>query len=219
MRKIILTFLASYSLQLGAQFFVGSGVDYRIPSIDRLTTTQSAFSQLGYRWGRFAAVSQFQVPTGTTHWSKPEPLYGARFEWLAYSLPTDSLPVPVLKSIDWHLAISGQWNRLNHQRQISEHLGPFDVDHWSRAIYQFEYAKNEYLIGVGLSGNYGPWTGLLELQFGPQTQFDTWVYKSKLFGDGQEVIMDNYYYFENYSTLRFSFTLRRDLYSIFRNSQ
>jgi hypothetical protein len=219
MRKIFAVLFSLSCWYASAQFFVGTGIDYRIPSAERLVSTQSTFSQLGYRWGEFGLVGQFQIPSGTTHWSKPEPLYGARLEWMAYTLPTDSLTIPILKSIDWNIMVSGQWNRLNHQRQISEHLGPFDVDHWSRAIYQFEYAKNEFLIGLGLVGNYGPWTGLLELQFGPQTQFDTWVYQSKLYGDGQEVVTDNYYYFENYSTLRFNFTLRRDLYSILRNSQ
>lgn len=211
MRFLVSALLALTAHGMSAQIFTGLGAEFRSPSAERLVTTRSAVSQIGYQWGDFAAVGQFRVPSGTPHWTKPNWFGGARLEWSAYELPTDSLPLAALKAADWHVIVSGQWSRLDGHRYRSEHLGGFDTDHWTREIYQFQYGRNEFLVGLGLQGRFGSWSALAELQYGPGAQLDTWVYKSHLFNDGSQVTIDDYYYYERYSVLRASITLRKHL--------
>jgi hypothetical protein len=211
MRFAFSAFFALSTATLSSQVFSGLGSEFRSPSAQRLVNTQSAFSQIGYQWGDFAAVGQFRVPSGTPHWTKPSWFAGARLEWSAYQLPTDSLPLAALKAADWHVVVSGQWSRLDGHRYRSEHLGGFDTDHWTREIYQFQYGRNEFLVGLGLQGRFGSWSALAEVQYGPGAQLDTWVYKSNLYLDGTQTTIDDYYYYERYSVLRASLTLRKHL--------
>jgi hypothetical protein len=211
MRVLITSLALAAATAMYGQLFTGLGTEYRIPSANRLVATQNAVTQLGYQWGDFAAVGQFRIPSGVPHWTKPNWFGGARLEWSAYRIPTDSLPLPFLKAADWHVVVSGQWSRLDGHRYRSEHLGGFDTDHWTREIYQFQYGRNEFLVGLGVQGRFGSWSALAEIQYGPGAQLDTWVYKSHLYADGTQTTIDDYYYYERYSVVRASITLRKHL--------
>ena len=211
MRRPLISGLLLLSLSASAQFFTGIGAELRSPSADRLVTTRGAVTQIGYQLGDWSAVGQFRVPAGKPHWTKPNWFAGARVEWAAYALPTDSLPLGLLRQADWHLVVSGQWSRLDGHRFLSEHLGSFDTDHWTREVYQFQYGRNEFLLGLGVQGRFGSWSALAEVHYGPGAQLDTWVYKSHLMNDGSQVVIDDYYFYERYGVARLSLTLRKHL--------
>ena len=211
MRLILAPLFTLLSTGLFAQLFAGFGAEYRIPSANRMATSSSPITQIGYQWGDFAAVSQFRVPNKAPDYTVPNWIAGGRLEWLAYDLSLDSLPLPLLNAVQWQVVLSGQWSRLDGHRFRSEHLGLYETDHWTREIYQFQYGRNEFLAGIGIQGRYKSWSALAEVQYGPGARLDTWVYRSHLFQDGNEVIIDNYYFYERYNLARLSITLRKNL--------
>jgi hypothetical protein len=211
MRVILSSLLTVTAFALHGQLFTGVGGELRIPSADRLVATQSALSQIGYQSGDLAVVGQFRIPSSTTHWTQPNWFSGARLEWSAYEISTDSIPLSFIKNAEFQVVASGQWSKTGGHRFVSEHLGGFEVDHWTREIYQFQYGNNEFLVGLGLQGRFGSWSALAEVQYGPGARLDTWVYKSQLMNTGAEQILEDYYYFERFNIARLSFTLRKHL--------
>jgi len=102
-----------------------------------------------------------------------------------------------------------QWNRSSSHRFRSEHLGDFTGANWTRKIYQFQHQPNTFWAGLGLEGHWGPWSALAELQWAPWSNLDTWVFQSQLLGDGQELVIEDYYYYEHHQQIRASITLRK----------
>jgi hypothetical protein len=211
LNQLLVGALVVLSSATTAQPFIGLGADWRLPSATRLDATSNSFTQLGYQKGNWSAVAQVRIPTGVNPWSKPTWLSGARLEWAAYAIPTDSFGFKPLSKVDWRVVVSGQWSRVDNHRYQSEHLGFYTTDHWGREIYSFQHAKHEALAGVGIQGRYGLWSFLAEVQYGPGPRFDTWVYKSELHNDGSERVIEDYYFYERYQMVRFSMTLRKQL--------
>ena len=209
MRGLLFILILSVCTALHAQFFLGTGADYSLSSADRLDPSLRSYTEYGYRFNRVSASALVRIPGEAPEWTSPNWTYGARLSWNALELATDSLALPFLARADWNLGLSAQWNRSPAHRFRSEHLGEFTGSSWTRKIYQFQHQPNTFWGGLGLEGRFGSWSALAELQWAPWSNLDTWVYQSALQGDGQVVVLEDYYYYERHQQLRASLTLRK----------
>lgn len=209
MRGSIFSLILCSGTSLFAQFFFGTGADYCLSSADRLDPSLRFYTEYGYRINRMSASALVRIPGEAPEWTSPNWKYGARLSWNALELATDSLALPFLARADWNLSLSTQWNRSSAHRFRSEHLGDFTSSGWTRKVYQFQHQPNTFWAGLGLEGRFGSWSALAEVQWAPWSNLDTWVYQSNLQSDGQEVVLEDYYYYERYQQLRASITLRK----------
>ncbi len=205
----LLFVLATYSAS--AQVFAGFGIDYSAATAERLHASTRSFTELGYQYKRWTASALLRSAPGVVEWTKPDWLGGGRISYQSYEIPTDSLPFPALKKADFHVVLSGQWTQSDPSRLRSEHLGAYNVDHWTREIYQFQFNKHTFWVGTGVQGRLGSWSLLAEVQLAPWSNLDTWVYRSHLYSDGVELVQEDYYYYEKFMRIRGALTLRKHL--------
>lgn len=203
----LLCFIAfTFSWQTSnGQFFFGLGGEHRQYSAERLKPSSNMVIQLGYSWGSFSLVGQTKSSWNQQHWTSPEWLAGGRFEWRARDLTALS---NLNNGQKLYLLASIQNSIFQNKQVVSEHLGWFTEDHWKREIYSFQYSRYELLYGFGVEFRNAQFAIQTEFQFGQAPTLDTWVYKSELYSNGNEIVFEDYYFQENHFTSRLSLGLR-----------
>lgn len=188
-----------------AQFYFGIGGESRQYSADRLKASNNMIVQLGYSWGNFSIVGQTKSSWEEQHWTTPDWIAGGRFEWR----PKDLTEIIQLRKEQKLYVLTSIQNTVFRDQPVSsEHLGWFTDDHWKREIYRFQYSRNETLYGVGIEFRNTNFAVQTEFQFGRAPTLDTWVYKSELHLNGNEIVIEDYYYREEYFTSRLSMSIR-----------